>query len=248
MDLKSKIKDDCRGQSALQTDVSIHRSLPGNTSGPLRQWTTTSNHQLRPFRSANQSVPLKKSSNDRKRPIHQLRLPAFLSLKEPATTIVNVLLPRFEMANRYCLNGNNRFLSVEGTGESLRVLIFEEGADKENSNVHTKAMGAVFTHHGRDRRKCEESIGATDERDVSKSYRRKVVCIDKCGLQMCGHPTVLLAPREGTSAIKVWDSSSTTRMDMPNRNHFTHKSTTSGTDKSRAVLDRPLQSGIVFIF
>jgi hypothetical protein len=35
------------------------------------------------------------------------------------------------MANRYCLNGNNRFLSVEGTGENLRVLIFEEGADKK---------------------------------------------------------------------------------------------------------------------
>jgi hypothetical protein len=35
------------------------------------------------------------------------------------------------MANRYCLNGNNRFLSVEGTGRSLRVLIFEEGADKK---------------------------------------------------------------------------------------------------------------------
>jgi hypothetical protein len=35
------------------------------------------------------------------------------------------------MAHRYCLNGNNRFLSVEVTGRSLRVLIFEEGGDKK---------------------------------------------------------------------------------------------------------------------
>jgi hypothetical protein len=76
------------------------------------------------------------------------------------------------------------------------------------------------------------SIGATDEREVSKSYRWKVVCVDKCGLQMYGHLTVLLAPRDGTSAFKAWYSSSTTRMEVHNRNHFTRESTTSGTDQS----------------
>jgi hypothetical protein len=52
--------------------------------------------------------------------------------KRTSASIVSILLSsKFEMANRYCLNGNNRFLSVEGTGRSLRVLIFEEGADKK---------------------------------------------------------------------------------------------------------------------
>jgi hypothetical protein len=42
-----------------------------------------------------------------------------------------LLSSKLQMANRYCLNGNNRFLSEEGTGRNLRVLIFEEGADKQ---------------------------------------------------------------------------------------------------------------------
>jgi hypothetical protein len=55
-------------------------------------------------------------------------------LKRTSASIVSILLSsKFEMANRYCLNGNNRFLSVEGTGRSLRVLIFEEGADKKTA-------------------------------------------------------------------------------------------------------------------
>jgi hypothetical protein len=110
-------------------------------------------------------------------------------------------------------------------------------------------MGTIFTKHRRDRRKCEESNDTRDEREVSKSHRRKVVCVDNCGLQMCGHPAVLLAPREGsTSAFKAWDSSATTRMEVPNRNNFARESTASGTDKSRTVLGRPLQSGILFIY
>ena len=47
------------------------------------------------------------------------------------------------MENRYCLNGNNRFLSVEGSGKSLRVLIFEEGADKKIATF-TPARWAQF--------------------------------------------------------------------------------------------------------
>ena len=35
------------------------------------------------------------------------------------------------MANRYCLNDSSRFVSVEGSGPTVRVTIFEEGDDKK---------------------------------------------------------------------------------------------------------------------
>jgi hypothetical protein len=73
------------------------------------------------FRSSNQRSPHSMIDN-----IRSIGL-----FKRTSAAIVSILLsPKFEMTNRYCLNGNNRFLSVEGTSRSLRVLISEEGADK----------------------------------------------------------------------------------------------------------------------
>jgi hypothetical protein len=111
-------------------------------------------------------------------------------------------------------------------------------------------MGSVCAHPGRDRRKRQKSVDTGLESNISKSHRRKVICVGNCGVQMCRHSGVLLAPRgEETSSVKARDCSSTTRMDLPHRTNFSPTSTTSGTCSSRTALGwpRPLQSGMMIL-